>query len=51
MPNKPWTQEELNLLLARKKVPTRSKKSVRMKIVSMGLDKPKFKVTPFPAGN
>ena len=44
MPNKPWTQEELNLLLARKKVPTRSKKSVRMKLVSSGLKKPKFKV-------
>jgi hypothetical protein len=44
VPNKPWTKEETELLLAKKKVSTRSKKSVRRKIISMGLDQPKFKV-------
>lgn len=44
MPNNPWTQQEVDLLLAGKKVSTRSKKSVRRKIISMGLDKPKFTV-------
>lgn len=42
--NSPWTKEEVNLLLAKKNVPTRSKRSIRRKILSLGLDKPKFKV-------
>ena len=45
MPNRPWTQEELDLLLSKKKVPTRSKKSIRRKLVLLGLKKPKYKVS------
>jgi hypothetical protein len=44
MAYKPWTQEEINLLLAKKRIPTRSKKSVRMKMINLGLSKPKFTV-------
>lgn len=44
MPNKPWTKEEVELLLSKKKVPTRSKKSIRRKLISMGLVKPKYKI-------
>jgi hypothetical protein len=46
MPYRPWTQEEIELLVAKKKVPTRSKKSIRMKLVNLGLKKPKFKIKP-----
>lgn len=42
--NNHWTKEEVDLLLAKKKVTTRSKKSIRRKILILGLDKPKFKV-------
>jgi len=46
MPNRPWKQEELDLLLSKKKVPTRSKKSIQRKLIILGLKKPKFKVKP-----
>lgn len=44
MPNKPWTQAELDLLLNKKNVPTRSKKSIRRKQILLGLKKRKFTV-------
>lgn len=44
MPNKPWTQQEVELLLSKKAIPTRSKKSIHRKLVSLGLRKPKYKI-------
>jgi hypothetical protein len=44
MPNKPWTQFELDLLLNKKSVPTRSKKSIQRKKIQLGLKKPKFTI-------
>lgn len=40
MPNKPWTEQELELLLSKNKVTTRSKKSIRRKQIQLGLKKP-----------
>jgi hypothetical protein len=45
MPNKPWTKSEVDLLLSKKNVPTRSKKSIRRKQIQLGLKKKKFTVT------
>jgi hypothetical protein len=50
MPNKPWTKQELELLLSKKKVPSRSKKSIHRKKIQLGIIKPliklKFKSKP-----
>lgn len=42
MANKPWTKQEVDLLLNGKNVPTRSEKSIRKKLINLGLEKPKF---------
>ena len=49
MPNRPWNETELSILLSAKnkkncKIDSRSKKSIRRKLVQLGLVKPSFKV-------
>lgn len=49
--NRPWTEPEIAILLNAKnkkriKIPNRSEKSIRRKLISMGLAKPLFKVRP-----
>lgn len=45
MPNNPWTKEETELLLAKKKIPSRSKKAIHRKLISLGLIEPKYKIS------
>lgn len=49
MPNRPWTENEINILLSFKnkknvKVKGRSKKSIRRKLIQLGIIKPSFTV-------
>ena len=39
-----WTQQEINLLLSKKRVPNRSKKSKRRKLIQLGIIKPRCKI-------
>lgn len=42
MPNKPWTKEEVNSLIKGENIPTRTEKSIKRKLIRMGLANPKF---------
>jgi hypothetical protein len=51
MPNRPWSEAEVELLMSFKnirsiKIPNRSKKSVRKKLVQLGVVKQAFKIKP-----